>query len=141
MILDTYITLICNAAEPCLRIVALLLALILVFDTNSGASNASGPEDLPVVLLLVPHCGICCVNFGALVMWYQIGVMDCLKPKMYVLPNSGTQNSPILICDEIVSFNRRLVLHLAPVPAWAGPMQLYLFSSILLLYQAPASVF
>ena len=31
-----------------------------------------------------------------------------------------------LICDEIVSFNWRLFLHLAPAPAWAGPMQLKL---------------
>ena len=85
------------ATGPCRRILAPLLALLHVFDTNGGAfkSNASGPEDLAVVLFFVPHFGTCCVNFGALDMWYQIGVMDCLKPKICVVPNSGTQNLPL----------------------------------------------
>ena len=69
MILNTYITLICNAAEPCRRILALLLALILVFDTNGEASNGSGPEDLAVVLFdtVLPYllCQLWC--FGDVV--------------------------------------------------------------------------
>ena len=74
-----------------------ILALILVFDTNGGASNTSGQEALALIL---SHC--------------ELRYLQILEPKTH---------HHSLICDETASFNKTLVLHLTLAPAWPGPDQ------------------